>query len=515
MKTVQSVRNLDLVDWKNRFSVYGLITTFLYVAYHKILDGQFWMLDDHVMVKAFEQTKSLNFIPRIDTLLELCSVNYFPDDGRLNPTLSLFYAIRVFFFGTNASLYFVVNFLILVLTNTALYNLLVSIRMSFLQSKIQTIERLTLVVFSTCLFSIPQFVSNYATLGTSELIGPLFLFIVLDLMIKRTIFNQRTIVNGILLMVGTFLLAGIKENYAIALLVMQISIFFLGRGQSKLDIKLEIFLISITLFFVIQIFYVSQSLGTDVYGKQTGLLFTVMATFKFFSSKFGITITVIFALTSILINLKRNQLTRYTKALISLPYLISLSDWMVYRGDIRDRYATNTIVSLFLATYILFILVMLANRKRQGLPVVILIACLMVIISELPSGVSVVERKIQATDRFERGLETIKYTSSNDKSLPVVFIAQSDWDYESIISVAIFMKSKGLENSLVLELSREFPEDSKNISIFKAWSEEGVAGLYAPKNAKDIEFVTCVYSQSSPEKRLKNCRNTVVLKWLP
>ena len=107
-----------------------------------------------------------------------------------------------------------------------------------------------------------------------------------------------------------------------------------------------------------------------------------MATFKFFSSKFGITITVIFALTSILINLKRNQLTRYTKALISLPYLISLSDWMVYRGDIRDRYATNTIVSLFLATYILFILVMLANRKRQGLPVVILIACLMVIISE-------------------------------------------------------------------------------------------------------------------------------------
>ena len=297
--------------------------------------------------------------------------------------------------------------------------------------------------------------------------------------------------------------------------MMQISIFFLGRGQSKLDIKLEIFLISITLFFVIQIFYVSQSLGTDVYGKQTGLLFTVMATFKFFSSKFGITITVIFALTSILINLKRNQLTRYTKALISLPYLISLSDWMFYRGDIRDRYATNTIVSLFLATYILFILVMLANRKRQGLPVVILIACLMVIISELPSGVSVVERKIQATDRFERGLETIKYTSSNDKSLPVVFIAQSDWDYESIISVAIFMKSKGLENSLVLELSREFPEDSKNISIFKAWSEEGVAGLYAPKNAKDIEFVTCVYSQSSPEKRLKNCRNTVVLKWLP
>jgi|GEM_PF-6064475 len=517
MKNINSnwIRKLKILSGNKHFYAIGLILIPIYLAYQNILNGQFWMLDDHVMINAFEQTKNLDTVERLRSLLKLCHVNYFPDDGRLNPTLSLLYALRVFFFGTSASLYFGLNFLILCLTSIAFYHLLVTLRMSFTATETLVIEKITIAVFCFSIFTVSQIISNFVTLGTSELIGPLFLFIVINLMIKRTILEKKSTLDKVLLIINSFLLAGVKENYAITLLLIQIVFFYVGFRLSKLDIKLNLFLISLTLFFVIQIIYVSQNRGTDVYGNEVGLAFVFMTLLKVFSNKYGFAIILIHLMTLFLVHRNKANLNVHLKSLTLIPSLIFLSDWIVYRGDIRDRYATNTAISLFLGVYILSMLFAMTNRSRFVSTAAVLITCLAIISYELPSGISSVHRKVLATEHFQKGLRAIKSSGMGDTSLPIAFIAQSDWDYESIFSFAIFMNFKGLKNSLILELSPEFPVNSTNTSTFKVWSEKGITDLYEAKGDKSGEYITCVYSQNSPKERFEGCRDEIILKWLP
>jgi hypothetical protein len=138
-----------------------------------------------------------------------------------------------------------------------------------------------------------------------------------------------------------------------------------------------------------------------------------------------------------------------------------------------------------------------------------------ILLVELPDGRNAVENKVIATERFMAGLKEIQKWSLEGESLPVAFVAQSDWDYESIISVATYFHSAGLKNSLILEVSSEFPANSTSISTFRVWSTEGVAGLYAPKNETSKDYVACIYSENIPKKKLEGCRDEIILKWLP
>jgi hypothetical protein len=515
MRVLRHIQLSKRLDFRSGFVPFVFIAPPLFIAYQKILEGKFWMLDDHVMINAYEETKTYGFIAKMEALLRLNSVSYLPDDGRLNPTLSLFYASRVLVFGIEPSLYFALNFVILIITSIALLTFLFSIRSVFSTKKIEFFGRIGIAIFTLSLFSIPTIISNYVNLGTSELIGPLFLFVALSTLVQRLFLDKKTLFNGSLLVLSTFLLVGVKENYAIIMFLILISIVLGAFEYFKQDLKVFSLLILITTFFVSQILFVSQSEGQDVYGKDSSLLFSLLSVSKIHMSKYGIAIIIAALLFAICMKLTYKVLDSRSRTLALWPFLIFLSDWLVYRGDIRDRYATNVIVSLLLAAFIIFLLMQVIVKEENMSFIVAIVLCLAVILHQLPISVTVVDRKILATESFEKGLGQIFSLSEKEPSSPVAFVVQSDWDYESIISVGTFLKSRGLQNPLIIELSEDFPVNSVNDQIFEEWSNLGIPGLYKPRGKEVREYITCIYSQNDPSKKVNVCRDVTVIKWLP
>jgi hypothetical protein len=489
-----------------------VLSPFLYL-FREILNGKFWMLDDHVFLRNSYQERAIfgnwnKFVFQIESN----NVDLNQHNLRLTPSLNLYYALRTFFFGDDPSKYFILSYSVLLLTIIILCVLLIMTYLDLIRdSKVRLDSSIPplLLLSAATLFTFPTVIRNYVTLGVSEQIGPLFLFVSYVLILSGRFKLQKGLraFTSILLPVNTIILIGIKENYAI------LSIFLLSIGlvywresnKSHLISLLSSFLINV--LFIVRVKTEIFDVGNDVYGRSTSPATLVSSFLKLMTEKLFLYQLIVVILIFAIARVKKADLN----LLILSPVLFVIVDWIFYRGDVRERYATNSIVSVFLITMFLILLLPYLKVKIQP---VLFIFSLVILMQNWSDAGSTISRQVLATKNFDAGISRV--IDISHLQAKIAFVAQSEWDYESADSVATHLRSRGIVNDIYLFIPKEFSQSTSLAAQMLSWSNEGSSYKFNPKPRDLNKFDVCVFSQTKRQDLTEPfCKRSVVIRWLP
>jgi hypothetical protein len=480
------------------------------LLYWKILDGKFWMLDDHVFVEnSYLVSENENIWSRFKVLLDLNNVSLEPNNLRITPTLNLYYALRTFFFDTNPVSYFILAFAIFLLSGAALTYLLILIIREFpyLDKSQINYPGITFIAFT--IFSFPTVARNYVTLGVSEQIGPLFLFLTYILLLLSTKQKDRSksIIVATLLPLNTIIFIGIKENYAAMSLILLLASAFYFKKMRTLNRLSVVFSILLNISFVIVLKMRLLGSKVDVYGNSTDASVFFTSFLNVFSDRFFI-LHVAFLLV-----LSYSNFSNKVKVhpLIYTPPFLFIIDWVIYRGDLRDRYLTNAIILIYL--FLMIAVISLKLRERGSLIIGVLISAT-ILVGNWSDAQSVIARQIEATVHFNSGVNHSVNLARSSSTVAV--IGQSEWDYESVDSIAIYLRAHGVKKSMYLYLPDKFVKKTELSNQMRFWSESGSTYKFNPLPKLTRRFDLCIFSQSIVEDYpdLK-CSHSSIIRWLP
>lgn len=486
-----------------------VVSLFLYL-FREIPNGKFWMLDDHVFLKNSFQERSIfgnwnKFVFQLDSN----NVDLNQNNLRLTPSLNLYYALRTFFFGDDPTKYFLLSYCVLLFTVVIFSVLLFVTYLDVMKdSKIRLHYSLFLFLAGT-LFTFPTIVRNYVTLGVSEQIGPLFLFISYVLILLGRFKLQRglRIFASISLPANTIILIGIKENYAIfSIILLSIGLIH-GRKSPKSHVISLLSSFSINALFLLRIKTEIFDVGNDVYGRSTNLTTLADSFLKLLTEKLFVYHLIMVVLIIAIARVKKADLN----LLMLSPAFMVIVDWIFYRGDVRDRYATNSIISVFLMA--VFLIIYLSNLKVKIQPVLVMFSVVILTLNWNDAS-STISRQVLATRSFDAGVSRVMDTSL--KHAKTAFVAQSEWDYESADSVATHLRSRGFVNDIYLFIPKGFIQKSSLSSQMLIWSNEGSSYKFNPKPKDLSKFDVCIFSQIKQEDFTEPlCKQSVVIRWLP
>ena len=468
------------------------------------------MLDDHMFLDKYYQGRLLSGLwNKFVFQLENNNIDFDSHNLRLTPTLNLYYALRTFFFGTDSHKYFLLSYFILFATILALSVFLYLVILEIAQDSKRRVRRYVFVVCAATLFTFPTVIRNYVTLGVSEQIGPLFLFIsyILLFFIGLKTDKRSQFIAAFLLPVNTLILMGIKENYAIfSFIVLIISVFNWGRLLRVSRISL-IFSILIDSLFLLRVKTQILDVGVDVYGKSTGLDSFIESFLELFRQKIFACLIVIVILILVIARLKSFKIN----LLIYTPLFLYITDWVFYRGDIRDRYATNSVISIFL---LLLFLVFILSKFKLDVEIILIAICVIIVTINWNKASNAIGDQIDATKNFDSGIARIVNISQENSK--IAFVAQTEWDFESADSVATQLVSRGIKGKVYLYMPFEFVEKSNLGVQMKIWSTLGLSYKFKPKPKDLNNFDICIFSQIKQKNYMEpSCKRNVVIKWLP
>jgi hypothetical protein len=209
-------------------------------------------------------------------------------------------------------------------------------------------------------------------------------------------------------------------------------------------------------------------------------------------------------------------------ALILFPPLWMLSDFIFYRGIINGHYYQNFIIASVVSLSITSFLAMQAVRKflvskslETELLMIVLLAILVVaIVPSQKRAINVIVSHVNATQSFQNGLKEV---ISSQRVSQIVFIAQSAWDYETVISVGRYVLEKEPKATAFLYADKENLDAGQGWSTIRQWSIEGIDEsifLPLPPGFSDQKY-SCIFSQSMQVKLPNFCNSSIIIRWLP
>ena len=486
-----------------------VVTLFLYL-FREIPNGKFWMLDDHVFLEnSFQQRSIFGNWNKFIFQLESNNVDLNEHNLRLTPTLNIYYALRTFFFADDPTKYFVLSYCVLLLTIIMLGVLLLVTYIDLVKDPKIRLHYSLFFLSAATLFTFPTIIKNYVTLGVSEQIGPLFLFISFVLIHLGSIKlpKKLKVLASISLPINTIVLIGIKENYAIFSIILLSTGLIRWRKSPKSHVISLLSSFSINALFLLRVKTEIFDVGNDVYGQSTSLATLADSFLKLLTEKFFVYQLILVVLIVAIARVKKADLN----LLMLSPVIMFIVDWIFYRGDVRERYATNSIISVFLMTVFLILLLSTLKVRIQPVLVILSVAILALNWSDASSTIS---RQVLATRNFDAGVS--KVIDISHKHAKTAFVAQSEWDYESADSVATHLRSRGFTNDIYLFIPKEFIQKTSLASQMLIWSNDGSSYKFNPKPKGLNKFDVCIYSQIRQEDFTEPlCNRSVVISWLP
>jgi hypothetical protein len=199
-----------------------------------------------------------------------------------------------------------------------------------------------------------------------------------------------------------------------------------------------------------------------------------------------------------------------------------LSDFIFYRGVISDHYFQNFIIALVVSLSITSFLIIHAIRKlfvsktfESELLILIFLAILVVaIVPAQKKGINRIASHVSATQSYQNGLKEV---ISAQRQGQIVFVAQSAWDYETIISLGRYVLEKEPNATAFLYTDVENLDVDQGWSTIRQWSIEGIDEsifLPLPPGFSDQKY-GCIFSQSIQVELPNFCNSSIVIRWLP
>jgi len=491
-----------------------ILSTALTLLYQPIYNSKFWLLDDHHIVDQLHQEKS-GLIHGIWYGLHAGNLFDWGHGPRFTPTLDLFFAFRAAIFGGHTILYFLFSIVLLNLTAQYLFSYAVQLFKLF---DIEfTFEKQIGAIAAIALFFLNSSSTEvYGRLGTSELIGTFFLSVILAKTTTGHVYGFTRKLCSIITL-NCLLLIGTKEDY----LWVFIYIYFITAKSKIEDQKSRVIMLMVTFFYSVFIIagfgpYLIQN-RKNVYGAAIGANSLKSGIASIFHNKLVITIIILMII---------NLIPRFGKInfravlpVVTPVFLIFLTDIFYYGGNLVNYYRTNMnlILSILLISLIIGISVIVKNYlKSSRIVLVALLLFLVPLFSEqILLASKAIHARVVATNNFHAGLTKIIYALNHNQkeSKDFVFLGQSNWDYETIISLSEYLDYYQAKGKRYIEIIG--PRDSSTSAIVPM-SEQGIQSKnYDPISTRNSSHLSvCVFSENEPKSIPNICADIIQLKWL-
>ena len=501
---------------QNSLAIYiGL--TFTVVSYWNLLHVKFWMLDDHKIVY-------WNSISEQNLLLKwkiwLNDTNFFRhgENLRFFPSYDFIKVIQTELFGDRPAHWFIFNIIAII----SIY-LLATYFILELAKRLEVGHSPLLYWFASLLslglVSNPTTASIYSRLGTSESLAlPLM---ILSLLIFAKMVNKSiNIINVVNFSIATMILSGVKEIYLVGGLIgLVVNLFYYRKTRRNLLLVLAVLQVVWIMYVLTGFLGPLLRADSDLYGNSVSIYDTLMKSLQSLVDIHCLIICVQTLLIFTLLrysNLKSNLLIKNLTITNTVFFLCNL---LYFRGMIMDRYLTNFIFIIWLNCSILILMFLSSSSKTprtSSLKYAISFILVTFLVNSFPSVTTTINNQQRATSSFALGIDEIVQSPISTIGGGVIFVVQSGWDYESVLSVSRFIKSRNSGIKFYTLLRTNEKNSLTNILevISKTGSEEWKVLPISKIDGKSRYL--CVYSQSklildSPTL----CSVEKIIEWLP
>jgi hypothetical protein len=482
----------DLVQIQHYFDclIIGILIAIAFFIFEPSLYSQWGILDDHEIVYYSPSSHPMGFSDLIPTLLSKTEISPSSTSPRFRPVYYFLRLVETRLWSSESPFpWYLTRIFIFIFFTSVLY-------IFFKRFNGRLLGGIITILVATFNF----WNGIFSRLGPSEtyaIIG-FSLFMIGVLVLSK---NKESNISWFLIMVGTVLAIGSKENMII-ILVPELFLFGLFFRKPINRNIFPIFMISIsilmTFWIVLTLFIRMKTNGADFYGNSIEIFDRLFFFGHYFSENYLVMLFLGIVLIIGIMGLTRKGFKHLRFRFLTLVFgtcgilLLIFSQQYFYSGSIWGRY--NIPYALFLP-----LLLSLVASFVQNLPynrnkflshlttigISVVIAIFFINPHNLFLLRNISKEYVVITQEFASSMDDIKYFAITNQNSAIVFYGKKpENDYEKIISYIRFLRSDSVTNDIYIY--RDPPADYKESFSKLEASLENELGLWSSGGKVDV-----------------------------
>lgn len=486
--------------------------------YSRILNSRFWNLDDHTFA-LWKINANHNLLGNFVENLSSTNFGEWGNGVRFTPTLDILMSVRFAMFGTHEKYWFRFNLALVVATILGFF-LWCKYLERLLKVKTSFTSQIAISIIGSILLVNLYSARVFTRLVVGEIFATAIFFFAFYFSLRIQSKDISRLTKSILVLL-LIILMGCKENYIFpSLALLFISLYSNPiKWSEKARIAWPVIVATSLVVYGFLPGLIRNKV--DIYGRSieaSSILEVLPNFFSFPLAQLSLALSIL----SVAILHFSGLSFRSNIVLILFPPLWMLSDFIFYGGVISDHYFQNFIIASVVSLSITSFLIIHTVRKlfvskafESELLILILLAILVVaIVPAQKKGIDRIVSHVSATQSFQNGLKEV---ISAQRQSQIIFVAQSAWDYETIISVGRYVLEKEPNATAFIYADKGNLDTGQGWSKIREWSIVGIDKsifLPLPPGFSDQKY-DCIFSQSIQVKLPNFCNSSIVIRWLP
>ncbi|PJZ80021.1 hypothetical protein [Leptospira meyeri] len=417
------------------------------ILFFSNLFAEWWLIDDHELFSFLGSIHNYYGIwDYFNLLIEKTEVGRFGETARFRPSYFFLRLVELYFFGLNATLFYLVRYIIAILFSLVLF--------LFLRKFLDSIISISLVLV---VWSYPFWADVFSRMGPAEIYGTLGLTLIL---LSYVISSSNKILTSFLRLIGLLILIGAKENFLVFIAISFIEIWKLIRNRENPIVLywFEFLPILYAFFIFLSLFGFYTNYSEDIYGNSTNIsdrldLFVVLlkdsSFIIFLLSVLLICIFSVFSRKFFIKNKEYILIVFFCFTTYLLNFLFYHSKWPTgmrydFPGLLCFPIALAFTIKIFLKYYYV-------SSKKQVL-VLILVSLFCFNISGIKANFKSSIENQKRTVAFSNFLKETRSNLIVNPNVDVAIRIGSAWDYEPYFSLLVFFTYYDLKNQIFLKL---------------------------------------------------------------
>lgn len=477
-----------------------------------ILVSEFWLLDDHLLIQIMDSEQD-SFTGKL-----LLGAKILGWDGgffaaRATPVANLYYVLRAIIFDDNAKMFFILSLILGILCAYFLHKTVINLYKYFL-IEIKIIHHLYVSLLILFLFTRKPILEIFIRLGTPEQlsisVGAITLFIFSKIML-----GNSNILLLIILSINMFIITGTYEKYFWYPAFLYYALFKSSRiSFSKRALRFSALFASLMPLFVMSRVFPFIIFNKEQAYRNSGDPSLIINGIKWLLTNNYSTLLLLLIIIQFYL-LRRVIADKHVYLLLLFPFLILFVDAIYYGGNLVNYYLADVAIVAFWSASLIPLITHEVSYKTYDVTLFVTATFVAVILfpNWIMQSSNYVKSHVNATKSFQNGVNQIVSLWKTEQHSSILFLAQTNWDYESAISLGKFLNHRidGEFSYFVYPLQTKEKTDLM-ISMSSQGNRYGNIKPFS-KFQTDKKSI-CVFSINKPITIPRVCAQVVSLQWL-